>query len=404
MSPLPVESPGVCRMTARRHLALVAAGLLVAVHFALLALHCPPAFSSPDANGYYAQAALLAEKGTVALEPSSALSYIGMHWLETPDGEFFSRYPPGVAVLMYVPYVFAGPELAALVTPLLASLTLLFLFLLARPYLGGGFALLAAGLYGLHPLANEHALNWGAHTQAGFFLVAGLYVLTAWARRPHWAKALAAGLLLGAVPTMRYAEVVAGLGVGVFLLMRAWPEPRLWRHVGVALLGALVPVGGLLVFNASAFGSPLDTGYALTGEQQAGTGFALSFFEQKWGRLRLRAHDEWARALLRARPGRPWRDAAAARDAGVGRAAHAGDRAGDGGVYRVLLGRRRADGFALFAADAAFVPDPGAVALPGGHCERCDRRERRDRRDSRPGLGRSVGSCGGWRGQPCAAR
>jgi hypothetical protein len=282
MSPLPVESPGVCRMTARRHLALVAAGLLVAVHFALLALHCPPAFSSPDANGYYAQAALLAEKGTVALEPSSALSYIGMHWLETPDGEFFSRYPPGVAVLMYVPYVFAGPELAALVTPLLASLTLLFLFLLARPYLGGGFALLAAGLYGLHPLANEHALNWGAHTQAGFFPRGRALCADGLGA----AAALGEGARRGAAPRRRADDALRGGGRGagrrVFLLMRAWPEPRLWRHVGVALLGALVPVGGLLVFNASAFGSPLDTGYALTGEQQAGTGFALSFFEQKW--------------------------------------------------------------------------------------------------------------------------
>ena len=255
---------------------------LVAVHFAFLASHCAPAFSGPDANGYFAQAGLLANTGSVELVPSSPLSYIGMHFLETPAGEFWSRYPAGVAVLTAIPYVLFGPNVAVLLTPLLASLTLVCLFYLARPWIGGGYALLAAALFALHPLANEHALNWGAHTQTGFFLVAGLWALSAWSLKPHWAKAFAAGLLLGAMPTMRYAEVVAGLGVGVFLIWRVWRAPELRWHVAWALGGALLPIGALLAHNYAAFGSLLDTGYALTGEQQAGTGFSVQFFEQKW--------------------------------------------------------------------------------------------------------------------------
>ena len=46
--------------------------------------------------------------------------------------------------------------------------------------------------------------------------------------------------------------------------------------------GAIIPVGALLVHNYSAFGHPFDTGYSLTGEQQAGTGFTWESFSNSW--------------------------------------------------------------------------------------------------------------------------
>ncbi|MEZ5989742.1 MAG: glycosyltransferase family 39 protein [Planctomycetota bacterium] len=239
-------------------------------------------FQSPDANGYFVQAALLVDHGSTELVPSSPLDYIGMHFLETADGRFFSRYSPGLGVLMAGPYALWGPEAALKLQPLMAAATILLLFLLVRRYAGDGLALLAALLWALHPLAAVHALNWGAHTALTFFLVAGCWVLEAWAREPRWWKALLAGLLLGAIPTIRYAEVVAGLGVAAFMVAHVVRRRDRLPDLFVALAGALVPVGLLLWRNYSIYGDPLDTGYALTGEQQAGTGFAWAFFDAKW--------------------------------------------------------------------------------------------------------------------------
>jgi hypothetical protein len=260
--------------------------LIVAGHLWFLLDHFPPAYSGPDANGYFAQAAFLANHGTTELEPASGLSYVGMHWLETPDGRFFSRYPPGVGILVAVPYWLLGPEAGLYLQPVLASLTLLFLFLLCRPYTGSWLALLAVGLYAMYPLANSHALNWGAHTPAAFLLVAGLWLLDSWSRSPagwpaRW-RVFMAGLLLGALPAMRYAEVVAGVGVVVFLVYQAFRLPGRKADLLIALAGAAIPVGLLMLRNYTAFGSPFETGYALTGEQQLGTGFGMEFLAEKW--------------------------------------------------------------------------------------------------------------------------
>ncbi|MHC5072018.1 MAG: hypothetical protein ACYTGO_16195, partial [Planctomycetota bacterium] len=143
--------------------------LVVAGHLWFLLDGFQPAYSGPDANGYFVQASQIANTGTTAIEPTP-LSHIGIHWLETEDGRFFSRYPPGVGVLVAVPYLLFGPEYGLYVQPILASLTLLFLFLLCRPHTGDWLALLAAALFALHPLANSHALNWGAHTPAAFLM------------------------------------------------------------------------------------------------------------------------------------------------------------------------------------------------------------------------------------------
>ncbi len=269
-------------MTAKKIFVSLLVLLIVAGHFYFLMERCPPSVSSPDANGYFAQAQLIATHGRTALEPASPLSYIGLHWLETPDGQFFSRYPPGMGVLLAIPYVLFGPDVALYMTPLLGSLSLLFLFLLCRPRIGDFYALCATLLFAVHPVANQHAMNWGSHTAIIFLLTTGLYLIDSWSRNPTWIKVALAGLLLGTMPTVRYAEVVAGLGVAGFLLYHVIRSGHPKYHLLVALGFASLPVAALMARNYSAFGSPFDTGYALTGEQQAGSGFSLEFFEGKW--------------------------------------------------------------------------------------------------------------------------
>jgi hypothetical protein len=256
--------------------------LLVAVHAGLAVAMTHGTFTSPDASGYFAQAANLVRDGTTELDPPSPLAYIGLHWLETEDGRFYSRHPPGIGVLVGIPYALFGPAAGTLVIPVLTSLSILFLFLLCRSYTGDLLALVAALLYAVNPTAATHALNWGSHTVAAFFLLAGLYFLDAWARSPARWKALLAGLMLGLLPTVRYAEGVAGAAAAIFLIHQAHRRRALGWDLLLAPLGAAVPVGLLLWRNQAAFGSPLETAYALTGEQQVGSGFAWEFFQAKW--------------------------------------------------------------------------------------------------------------------------
>ncbi len=265
-----------------KKLPLFLALLLALGHFLWLRQISPPVFSSPDAGGYYPQTALIAETGHDWFRPQTPLRYLGTHWLETADGRFFSRYPPGVGILMLIPYKVFGPGPALRLTLLLASLSLLLAFLLIQKRAGPWLSLGLILPFAFHPDLNEQALNWGAHTQVGFFLLLGSFLLDSWRNNPSWWKVLLAGFAFGAIPSFRYAEVVAGLGVAGFLLYVIINENKRYKDLGWGLLGALLPIGALMWRNAHAFGSPFLTGYALTGEQQFSTGFRLDFFADKW--------------------------------------------------------------------------------------------------------------------------
>lgn len=252
-------------------------------HLLFLIVHCPPSYPEPDANGYFAQARFLAENGRTYFKPESPLSYIGRHWLETADGRFYSRYPPGVGILTAIPYLFFDPKGGLYLTPILAGLTVLLFFLLCRFHIGGWVALAAALVYAVHPVVNQQALNWGAHTAVTFFLVLGMILLEFWWRSPTVWKAALVGLIFGAIPSLRYAEIVFGIGMALFMLYSVALDRRgRWYDLLAALAGFAVPIGLLMWRNALAFGSPLLTGYGLTGEQQWGTGFSFAFFNSKW--------------------------------------------------------------------------------------------------------------------------
>lgn len=261
----------------RRFVAPLLLLALVVGHVAWHLSHVEHGYASPDANGYYAQGALLATEGRTGYAPESPLQYIGIHWLETEDGRFVSRYPAGLPAVLAVSWWIAGPDAPFYVDALLTSLTLLFLFLLCRPWVGNPLALVAVLVYAVHPTANHHAHFRFAHTAVGFFLVAGLWLLDWWGRSPSRAKAFGAGILLGIVPTIRYAEAVAGLGIGVFLLWTVLRRRDRVADIGFALLGAAIPLGALALHNQLAYGAPWYTGYRLTNEQ---SGFSWAWFEQ----------------------------------------------------------------------------------------------------------------------------
>jgi 4-amino-4-deoxy-L-arabinose transferase-like glycosyltransferase len=244
---------------------------LALIHLLWLAAHLAPATMSPDANGYVVQARLIATEGRTWFSEASPAQFVGMHWLETQPGVFHSRYPAGLPLIMAAAWKIGGLNAALLVNPLLASATVLLVFFLARRFTGEIGALLAALVIAAVPVTNQHALDADAHVAATFFLVAGVLALRRFAAQPSPGWGLAAGALLGVVPTIRYPEAIVGLTIAAWL---AWQVRPLWR-VWPALLGAAIPLVPLLVHNAIAYGAFWRTGYALTNEQ---TGFGVGYF------------------------------------------------------------------------------------------------------------------------------
>lgn len=254
--------------------------------------HFAPAISTPDSNGYWAQASLIANTGHTWFVPEADTQYIGMHWLITPNGQYISRYPPGLPMIVAAVYRVAGYKASVLVGPAMAVLSLLGLYLLARRLVPRWWAVGAVLLLCSLPIFTQHALASESHMGVTFCLVWGTYLLLRWLSWPQadapqdgvttsssatplrLMLALVAGLLLGAIPTIRYPDAVMGLGIAVFLL---WSfRPRLWIDYLALIGGAAVPIGALLIRNQLLLGAFWRTGYALTNEQ---TGFSWAYFQ-----------------------------------------------------------------------------------------------------------------------------
>ncbi|MHC4915046.1 MAG: ArnT family glycosyltransferase [Planctomycetota bacterium] len=267
--------PAGCGAALRKHGPAVLVALLLLIHFSALMAYFAPAIATPDANGYWAQGSLLFETGSTSFRPKSDVQYVGIHWLVTDSGDYYSRYPPGLAVLAGAVYRLFGHEASVLLNPLMGTLSLLGIFMLTRRAVGAWWALAAAFVLAVNPTFNQHAISCFAHVAVTVFLVWGLYFLLRWGQAGSLRDAFLAGLLLGCVPTVRYPEAVFGLAVGAFILLHCRERPRFWRHLLLAGAGAAVPILPLLVRNQLAFGAFYRTGYSLTNEQ---TGFGWDYF------------------------------------------------------------------------------------------------------------------------------
>jgi len=252
--------------------------LVICLAYALyLGRHVEPAISTPDANGYWAQGTLLARTGHTWFRSQSPLQYIGMHWLILPDGRYVSRYPPGLPVLIAGVYKLFGAEATVWVNPVLAVLSLVGLFFFSKRFVPDRWAVVPVLLLAITPSFTRHTLSCDSHMAVLFCLVWGLSSLLLWAENGRLAAVFAAGLLLGAIPTIRYPEALFAIGVGAFLLFHHRTHKRYWLHLLVAVAGAAIPILPLLVRNQLLMGAFWRTGYSLTNEQ---TGFAWSYFRE----------------------------------------------------------------------------------------------------------------------------
>ena len=261
----------------RNRVFLALAVVLTAGHLAWLSSWVVIGYASPDADGYFAQAGMMAVEGRTTFDPESPVQHIGMHWIEKPDGSFISRYPAGFPALLAAVWTTLGRDAMFYVNPLLASLTVLLVFFLCRPWTGDGPALAAAVVQAASLVANSHAINSDSHTSTTFFLIAGVVALDRWLRDGLRWQAVAAGLLLGMAPAVRYAEAVAGLGVALFLFF-AWKRADRRAQIPWITAAAALPVGWTLWRNQVHFGAFWRTAYSLTGE----SALSLKYFFENW--------------------------------------------------------------------------------------------------------------------------
>ena len=242
-------------------------------------LHFAPAISTPDAQGYFCQAKLIAREGRTSFEPESPLQYLGPHWYPGENNRYYTTFPPGLPLLLATVYKIFGYKAALLVNPLLASLALLGLFLVFRIWIGNRWALLVAVLLAVNSFANEHALFGDSHTAVIFLMTWGLYLLARGIKSDSPWCAFGAGLLFGMIPTIRYPETLFVLALGIYVLISFLNKQISWRFVGAGAIGVFIPICALLIRNQLVLGGFWKTGYGLSSEPAH---FGFHYFFSYW--------------------------------------------------------------------------------------------------------------------------
>jgi hypothetical protein len=259
----------------RRIILTVLAVLLTLLHFLFLMSFFEPAISTPDANSYFSQAKLIAREGRTYIETESPLEYLGPHWKHATGNKYYCIHPPGLGAILSVVYRALGPQACLWVNPVMASLSLLGLFLLCRLWTGELWALLAAALMAVNPFANEHALFGDSHTSIIFFLVWALFFTALWANKQSALCAFGAGLFMGIIPTIRHPEVLYLPAIVLFVLFHFKKSRRFGLSVAAGVFGAAIGIGALCVRNHLAYGAFWKTGFSIVGEQ-------MSLFDLKY--------------------------------------------------------------------------------------------------------------------------
>jgi len=241
--------------------------LLVGGHFAFLMCYFEPAISTPDAHSYFTQARLIAQKARTYIELESPLQYVGPHWNLIRDNRYYCTHPPGLPTILAPVYRLFGPKATLWINPLAASLSLMGLFLLCKYWVGEGWAFLGAALMAVNPFANEHALFGDAHAPVCLLLLAALLFVMRWTKtyRPGWI--FGAGLSMGLIATIRYADGMYLPAIAIFVLLHARRNRAFWYSLIAGIIGAAIPIAALCIRNQIAYGGFWKTGYSLITDQ-----------------------------------------------------------------------------------------------------------------------------------------
>jgi hypothetical protein len=214
-----------------------------------------------DATAYLFGAKMLAS-GHLFLTPPPAMDRFPGPFMVLHDGRWFTQYAPGTALTLAAGVLLGVPWL---VEPLLGTLALLGIGLIAARLCGRAVASLAVILGVLSPFYSYIAASYLSHTIALFYLVWGTYLLLRVAQGGARWQLPSTALLFGMAGLTR--DLIAVLFVVIVLVgitVLHWRQIRArWRRLLIPLLGfgsvALAFVVIYLAYNALLTGSALTT-------------------------------------------------------------------------------------------------------------------------------------------------
>jgi hypothetical protein len=255
-----------------------------------------PADGGIDQNAYLVGGKQLALTGSTGVRPSNLFQYVGHMFIVPEKGDgFYPKYPFGLpllyaAVIRCVGWA-RGVTLAFAVSPTCAVLAMAGMFFLARAVAGSFAGMLAAlalaGSEVMWKLANVA----NSHASCVAFVVWGMYFLVNWWNRGSAWRGLLAGFLLGFACLIRYTEGLLILPIALAVVFRIrWRNWRSYLRSATPILGWLIPVAALVIFNRITIGD--WTGYDSSNESEFGKAFTWDKFTDTWELMLRTFHDQ----------------------------------------------------------------------------------------------------------------
>jgi len=266
------------KQTDKRKFVLLAITLAI-LHFIFLSFFFEPSISTPDAQGYFTQGKIMATEGKSGLEPQSVLQYIGPHWRSSNSEKYYASFPPGFPFMIAIVYKTFGVWATLWINPVLASLSLLIFFFFCYRWLSISWSLLAMFLLAINPFYNEHALWGGSHISLIFFFISSLLVFYKAEKYNSRLFAFVSGILIGLVPSIRYAEFVFCIVFALYGLLLFRGKRISFTTLLFFGIGMCIPLGAMAIRNQIAFGRFWVTGYSLLeGHALFGFSYLLQHF------------------------------------------------------------------------------------------------------------------------------
>ncbi|HEX8982119.1 MAG TPA: hypothetical protein VF792_05070, partial [Ktedonobacterales bacterium] len=210
-----------------------------------------------DASAYLFGAKIFAQGHVWAPVPAAADRFNGP-FMVAQDGKWFTQYEPGTSLMLALGVALGAPWM---VEPLLGTLSLLGIGLIAHRLYDRRVATLAVLLGAISPLYSYIAASYLSHAVAVFFLVWGFWALQRAmmeypTRRSVWLLPLAAALWVMAAFTRQTSVVFAVVSLAG-LLWLAWVDywPALHPHwlrrwIAPALAVAALLFVAMVVYSA----------------------------------------------------------------------------------------------------------------------------------------------------------
>jgi len=248
------------------------------------AYYFPGYYSGVDESSYLVSAKSFATTGSFGHVIADPFHFASENMVETAPGVFYTKYPPGYPFLCAIAYRLGGPDAPFLVNPILALITLVAFYFLAKEFLSPWAAVFATLLLAANPLVYFYAVRPMSHaTDLCFSTLAMLFLWRSYKYNSILA-ALLTGLFIAAAASTRYTDLLLILPAGALFVYKivTTPAPSLGKKILrspllliiASLVAGLIP---LAIYHTVAFGSPFATGYSLTAESSS---FSLTFFVQ----------------------------------------------------------------------------------------------------------------------------